>query len=156
MTTVQESIGADRFDPITRHRCVDDDLHHRHLSDLRTDDAASDDLAPSHLRSWREPGVICVAGEVDLWSAPAFCAALDACDADSCIHALDLSAVEFFSSAGVSCFIERAWTVRPHASIIASPSVRRVLTLCDMEYLLGRHGWRGAYDGWRVRRYPSF
>lgn len=114
------------------------------------------DADPSKIRYWAEPGVLHVTGEVDHWTAPSFQEALVACEADPCLQALDLSGVHFFSAAGVNCFVERAWTVRPHPAIIASRQVRRVLTLCDMEYLLGRHGWREAYDGWRVGRYPSF
>jgi len=133
MTTVQESLGTSQFDQVTRRRRPTTPLHH-----------------------WVEPGVLHVVGEVDQWSVGRFGDALRACEADPCVQALDLSEVTFFSAAGVTCFVERAWTVRPHAAIIASQPVRRVLTLCDMEFLLGRHGWREAYDGWRVRRYPSF
>ena len=111
---------------------------------------------PGRLRRWIEPGVLHVAGEVDLWTAPDFSRALAECDQDPCVQALDLSRVSFFCSSGVRCFVERSWTVRPHAAIIASPAVRHVLTLCDLEFLLGRHGWRTAYDGWRVRRYPAY
>lgn len=115
-----------------------------------------DDGEGSRLRHWKDFGVIHVTGDVDHWTAPSFLEALIACEQDPCVQALDLSGVGFFSAAGVGCFVERDWTIRPHASVIASRPVRRVLTLCDMEYLLGRHGWQEAYDGWRVRRYPSF
>lgn len=111
-------------------------------------------LATSGLRRWREPGVLHVVGEVDQWTAPSFRAALIECDDDPCIHALDLTEVDFFSAAGVSCFVERAWPVRPHAAIIASGAVRQVLTLCDLEYLLERHGWCRAEDGRGARWHP--
>ena len=114
------------------------------------------DPAASRLRCWSEPGVLHVAGEVDRWTTPLFAESLIAGEADPCMQALDLTAVDFFSSAGVSCFVKLGWNGRPHVAIIASRAVRRVLALCDMEYLLGRHGWRQAYDGWRVRRYPAF
>lgn len=133
MTTVQESPHIRLFDAVTGHREPANLLDH-----------------------WCEPGVLHVVGDVDEWTAPTFCEALIACDDDPCIQALDLSGVEFFSAAGVGCFVEQAWTIRPHAAIIASRAVRRVLTLCDMEFLLGRHGWRTAYDGWHVTRYPAF
>lgn len=133
MTTVQESLSAVDFDAVTRRL-----------------------EPPSKIRRWHEPGVVRVAGEIDDWTVDEFQRALTDCDADPCVHALDLTGVEFFAAVGVSCFVERGWTVRPHAGIIASPAVRRVLTVCDMEFLLGLHGWQEAYDGWRVRRYPSF
>jgi anti-anti-sigma regulatory factor len=91
-----------------------------------------------------EPGVVHVSGVVDAATVPVFAAALATCEDDPCIQALDLSAVEFFCSAGLWCFVDRGWPIQPHVSIIASPAVRRVLTICDMEFLLARHGWRAA------------
>lgn len=99
---------------------------------------------PSSLQVRLEPGVVHVAGVVDGGTVHTFASALAQCDEDPCIQALDLSAVEFFASAGVWCFIDRGWPIQPHVSIIASKPVRRVLTICDMEFLLARHGWRAA------------
>jgi hypothetical protein len=93
-----------------------------------------------------EPGVVHVSGVVDRSTERCFSAALVRCDGDLCIQALDLSNVEFFSSVGVWCFIDRGWTHQPHVPIIASRVVRRVLTMCDMEFLLAPHGWRHVLD----------
>lgn len=97
-----------------------------------------------HLSSWEEPGVLHVAGVVDVTTRQLFTRALAECETNPCMHALDLSSVEFFSSAGAGCFVERGWTDRPHVPIIASRIVRRVLVICDMVYLLDQHGWRHA------------
>lgn len=138
MTMMQESLGGGHRGTRCRHRSPSP----RH-----------DAVDGLHL--WQEPGVLHVVGDVDSATATTFRTALHVCDDDPCIHALDLTEVEFFSAAGVGCFVERAWNVRPHAAIIASSAVRRVLTLCDMEYLLARHGWCDIDDVQGVRRYPS-
>jgi anti-anti-sigma factor len=96
--------------------------------------------------------VIKVAGEVDVATSADFRGALLMCDFDPVVTALDLSEVEFFSAAGVRCFVEADWTRRPHVVIIASPSVRRVLELCGLALLLDPHGWRHAFDGWTRSR----
>jgi anti-anti-sigma regulatory factor len=120
------------------------------MSTLRC--AASDDLIscpvafPAHdpPACWAEPGVIHVVGAIDENARAMFARALSACETDPCVQALDLAGVDFFSSAGVRCFVERGWTVRPHVPIIASSIVRRVLSMCEMVYLLDQHGWRHA------------
>lgn len=97
-----------------------------------------------NLDCWTEPGVVHVAGPVDVTTRAAFTRALMLCEADPCVQALDLTDVDFFSSAGANCFVMQGWPSRPHVPIIASRIVRRVLSLCDMVYLLDRHGWRDA------------
>ena len=99
---------------------------------------------PDRLDFWEEPGVVRVAGAVDAHTRPTFIRALEASETNPCVHALDLSAVEFFSAAGVGCFAGRGWPDRPHVLIIASTAVRRVLSICAMDYLLDQHGWRHA------------
>lgn len=79
---------------------------------------------------------LCVAGEIDHASAQEFRRALDECDRDGRIVALDLTEVTFFSAAGVNCFVGAGWHRRPHDPVIASPAVRRVLELCDLTQLL--------------------
>ena len=103
-------------------------------------------LIPTRVAIWTEPGVIHVRGDVDSSSELDFLAALKQCDEDPCIFALDLTAVEFFGTAGVRCFIQRQWPTRPHVPIIASRAVRRVLTMCDLEFLMELHGWRDQQD----------
>lgn len=114
-------------------------------------------LRPSsnHLDVRIEPGVVHVSGVVDRCTAHRFSEALSRCDDDMCIQALDLSAVEFFSSAGAWCFVDRGWPHRPHVPIIASRSVVRVLTVCDMEFLLGMHGWRSLLGDTDRRSVPD-
>jgi anti-anti-sigma factor len=92
--------------------------------------------------------VIEVRGEIDLLTASEFRRALTICDSDPVVRALDLSRVSFFSAAGVRCFVEADWPGRPHVPVIASCSVRRVLDLCELGFLLEPHGWRCAFDGW--------
>ena len=99
---------------------------------------------PDQLEFWEEPGVIRVSGAVDAHTRQTFIQALVAAETNPCVHALDLSGVEFFSAAGVACFVERGWPDRPHVLIIASRPVRRVLSICTMDYLLDQHGWRHA------------
>lgn len=112
----------------------------------------SDD--PEALRSstprlrWRtNRGVVEVAGEVDAATADEFGAVLAVCNADMTVAALDLSAVTFFSAAGVRCFVRHGWTTGAHPMIIASPAEGRVLTYCEVDLLLERHGWTGASQG---------
>ena len=92
--------------------------------------------------------VLHVAGEIDVTTAPSFGRALDLCDRDPCLQALDLTGVTFFSAAGVRCFVRSGWPTQPHGLVIASPCVRRVLELCGLEILLTAHGWTSALDGW--------
>jgi anti-anti-sigma factor len=92
--------------------------------------------------------VVEVRGEIDLLTASEFRRALTICDSDPVVRALDLSRVSFFSAAGVRCFVEADWPGRPHVPVIASCSVRRVLDLCELGFLLEPHGWRCAFDGW--------
>ncbi len=96
------------------------------------------------LRWGVDRGVVEVDGEVDAAAAQIFAAALDVCNDDTVIAALDLTRVSFFSAAGVRCFVDCGWTTEAHPLIIASPAVRRVLTLCDLDFLLERHGWTGG------------
>ena len=116
--------------------------------------AASSLWSPSSLSSaspsgpglrWRiDRGVLQVVGEVDLTSEESFATALSVCHDDTTVAALDLSGVSFFSAAGVRCFVRQGWTTAAHPMIIASPAVRRVLTICEVEFLLERHGWAGG------------
>lgn len=99
-----------------------------------------------HVRS--EFTVVHVIGDVDAATAPHFRRALMRCDDDPVVLALDLSRVSFFAAAGVHCFVDLGWPTRPHACVIASRSVRRVLEVCDLGFLLELHGWVGAFDGW--------
>lgn len=99
---------------------------------------------PSPLDVRVEPGVVHVSGAVDADTARRFATALARCDEDPTIQALDLTDVDFFSSVGVWCLVDRGWPIKPHVSIISSPAVRRVLTMCDMEFMLALHGWRPA------------
>lgn len=111
------------------------------------DERATPQDATSMLR-WRvDRGVLAVAGEVDAMTVGAFSTALAVCNDDTTIAALDLSAVTFFSAAGVRCFISHGWTSRAHPMIIASPMVLRVLAACDIDFLLERHGWTGGTVG---------
>lgn len=103
-----------------------------------------------HVRT--EPSVVHVDGDVDAATAPAFRTALEICDSDPLVHSLDLSNVEFFSAAGVRCLVELEWPTRPHPQIVASRSVRRVLEICRLEFLLAPHGWEAAFDGWCTPR----
>lgn len=95
-----------------------------------------------------EPMTVRVAGEIDIATAPQFSDVLRRCERDLLVHTLDLSEVEFFSAAGVQCFIDRDWPICPHPAIVASAPVRRVLGLCGFEFLLAPHGWRTAFEGW--------
>jgi anti-anti-sigma factor len=95
-----------------------------------------------------ELGIVHVTGEVDAGTIRPFRAALELCEIDRLVRALDLSGVEFFSAAGVRCLVELRWSERPHPMIVASPAVRRVLALCRLEFLLAPHGWADAFDGW--------
>lgn len=112
-------------------------------------------LRPKPLSRWIEPGVMHAAGAIDRHTAADFLNVLRDCDADPTIVALDLSGVEFFSAAGVRCFVQLGWPERPHASVIASRAVRRILLICDMEFLLAPHGWRDAFDGWMCDGSPA-
>jgi anti-anti-sigma factor len=103
---------------------------------------------PERLCVWRASTVLHVGGDVDAATAAAFRRALDVCDSDPIVRALDLTQVAFFSAAGVRCFVEADWPQRPHVGIVASPAVRRVLQLCDLDVLLATHGWWSAFDGW--------
>jgi anti-anti-sigma factor len=94
----------------------------------------------------RDSEVVRVAGEVDVATAPYFAAALAICDSDPIVRALDLTEVDFFSAAGVRCLVERAWPARPHADLIASPHVSRVLDLCGLGVLLTAQRWSSAPD----------
>ena len=99
-------------------------------------------LLPLSRLEYRVEGcVLHVSGAVDLSTMHVFHAALERCESDPCVQALDLSGVEFFSAVGARCFADRGWPTRPHVPIIASRLVRRVLTMCDMEFLLAPHGW---------------
>jgi anti-anti-sigma factor len=95
--------------------------------------------------------VIQVRGEIDVLTVPDFRRALQICDADPVVEALDLTCVGFFSAAGVRCFVEAEWPCRPHVPIIASQPVRRVLDVCELGFLLEPHGWRSAFEGWISR-----
>jgi anti-anti-sigma factor len=96
---------------------------------------------------WRiDRGVVVVAGEVDAATADEFGAVLAVCNADLTVAALDLSDVTFFSAAGVRSFVRHGWTTSGHPMIIASPAVRRVLSYCDVDLLLERHGWTGGSE----------
>ncbi|MDW3216578.1 MAG: STAS domain-containing protein [Ilumatobacteraceae bacterium] len=90
--------------------------------------------------------VVRVAGEVDAASVSEFRRAVRWCDEDPIVQALDLTAVTFFDAAGVRCLVESAWPLRPHNLVIGSSAVRRTFELCELEFLLGPHGWFGA-DG---------
>lgn len=122
------------------------------MSPPPTDDgsivAAVLDTPSRRLEVRAEPSIVHVAGDVDAATAEEFKDALRRCDADPLVHALDLRGVGFFSAAGVRCFAELDWPTQPHALIFASESVRRVLALCRMEFLLDAHGWLGSFDGW--------
>lgn len=94
---------------------------------------------------WRvDRGVVEVAGEVDSTTEEAFATALSVCNDDTTVAALDLTGVSFFSAAGVRCFVRHGWTTAAHPMVIASPVVRRVLTICEVDFLLERHGWTGG------------
>ena len=111
------------------------------LSEDLTMDSSS---SPPGLR-WRiDRGVVEVVGEVDSTTEATFATALSVCNDDTTVAALDLSGVSFFSAAGVRCFVGQGWTVRAHPMVIASPAVRRVLTICGVDFLLERHGWTGG------------
>lgn len=102
-----------------------------------------------------EPLSVHVAGEIDIATAAQFADVLRRCEHDLLVHTLDLSEVEFFSAAGVQCFVDRQWHICPHPAIVASAAVRRVLALCGFEYLLARHGWRLAFEGWHCPPHPN-
>jgi anti-anti-sigma factor len=104
--------------------------------------------SPEQLAITYASTVIEVTGEIDVATAAEFRRALLMCDTDPIVRALDLSAVTFFSAAGVRCFVEADWPRRPHVGIIASCPVRRVLDLCGLTFLLAPHGWCHAFDGW--------
>lgn len=112
---------------------------------------------PPHVARWRESGldigvepmIVHVAGDVDAATAPGFSHALVLSERPI-VQALDLSGVTFFSAAGVRCFVERRWSIRPHPIVIASPAVRRVLDVVGLDHLLAAHGWRSAFDGWTL------
>jgi anti-anti-sigma factor len=111
-----------------------------------SDDCATMPMSTPGLR-WRiDRGVVMVAGEVDASTADEFGAVLAVCNGDMTVAAVDLSRVTFFSAAGVRAFVRRGWTTGGHPMIIASPAVRRVLTLCEVEFLLERHGWTGGSE----------
>ena len=105
-------------------------------------------VSPERLKVVYASTVIKVAGEVDVATTDDFRRALAVCDGDPVVRALDLSGVSFFSAAGVRCFVEADWSRRPHVDIIAAPTVRRVLDLCGLGFLLAPHGWSHAFDGW--------
>jgi anti-anti-sigma factor len=99
------------------------------------------------LRTWHDANVVYLAGEVDRATVPQFRRALERCDEDPVVQALDLTCVDLFSAAGVGCLVERGWPTRPHPTIIASPAVRRVLDLSGLERLLDPHGWTLPSNG---------
>jgi anti-anti-sigma factor len=95
---------------------------------------------------WDEPTAIHVAGEIDIATADEFGAVLDRCQRDPLVHTLDLSAVDFFSAAGVRCVVARAWPDCPHPAIVASVAVRKVLDICGLELLLAPQRRQPASD----------
>lgn len=109
-------------------------------------------VGPPGLDVWVEPLVVHLAGEIDAATTPTLRRSIERCDRDPSIAAIDLSEVTFFSAAGVRAFTEAGWPSRPHVDIIASPIVRRVLALCDLDFLLDRHGWRDPALDPAVRR----
>ncbi len=92
----------------------------------------------------RESGVVHVSGEVDSATVQFFRDVLRRCDLDPTVRWLDLSAVRFFSAAGVGALVAAGWCEHPPVRVIVSPIVRRVMVLCDLEFVLDRHNWRGA------------
>ena len=90
----------------------------------------------------RTATVLHVSGEIDAAAAAEFSRTLRLCDDDHVVQALDLTAVTFFSAAGVRCLVEADWPWRPHVPLLASSAVRRVLGVCNLEWLLDAHGWR--------------
>jgi anti-anti-sigma factor len=75
--------------------------------------------------------VVTVVGEVDLDTAPELEFRLTKAGEPV---VLDLSGVTFFASAGVACLLSAQG--KPH--IVASPAVRKVLTLADLDDFLPR------------------
>jgi anti-anti-sigma factor len=117
-----------------------------HIADSAPDSFDQNRSCGEQLHTVVEPGIVRVAGEVDVHSVPQFSLALALSDLDHVVQVLDLSRIDFFSAAGVRCLVEREWPSRPHPSIVASPAVRHVLTLCRLEFLLETHGWRSGFD----------
>ncbi len=104
-----------------------------------------DQLPRPTLRFSTDDGVTRVAGEVDETTADDFAAALGACNGAS-VRTLDLSDVTFFSAAGVRSLVANGWTTDTHPFVIASAVVRRVLSACDLDFLLTPDGQSGEPD----------
>ena len=96
------------------------------------------DTPPVHIRIVREGATIKVAGEVDLWSAPAFTSALDDVAAEPRLI-VDLREVTFMDSSGIHVLMHLAVKreLQGPFTILPSPPVFTVLQLTGLDSLPG-------------------
>ncbi|WP_246023455.1 STAS domain-containing protein [Nocardia yunnanensis] len=81
--------------------------------------------------------VVSAAGEIDILSAAALREALDEVTADHDLPVIDLSAVEFMGSVGLSVLLELADRVRPQrVRVVVSKHVRRPIEVTGLDKLL--------------------
>jgi anti-sigma B factor antagonist len=85
--------------------------------------------------------VVNVVGEVDVATAPALEAALEVAFAGGSIVVVNLAGVTFFSVSGIGELVRARMRFHADANQLvvtnASPTVRRVFSICGLEHLLG-------------------